>query len=353
MSSIHDDKSAQEEYCTNEGVHDPVLLGGHTNPSALAEELQLPVSMLCQTSQLSVKPFNKKFSTLRIPPRRLAFCGGGVRCVAHVGVLKALESAGILSCVKEMIGVSAGALFALMFVLGYTLPQVEELSLAFDFRVLGDITPEDILMFPLTFGLNSGDMIDKFIASILSQKGFHKDTTFFELSKKTKISFRCYATELQTSKLKEMGMKTTPTMMVREAVRASMSLPIMYSPVKVGDCLLVDGGLLHNLPLVFLTKEEIDETWGVLFVRKEESKKPIESIIDFFKYIYDGTTVMRNLPYIQKYKERIILVKGDEADSLNFGETKENRMKIIKNAYNSTMRFIKSTGRPLRRVSVS
>lgn len=289
---------------------------------------------------------------LRIPPRRLAFCGGGIRCVAHVGVLKALNEEGLLSCVKEMIGVSAGALFALLYVLGYSIDQIEDLALNFDFRILGDINPEDLLLFSVSLGLNSGDILDKLVASILHQKGFDKDITFAELATKTRIGFRCYSTELQTSTIKEMSSASTPDMLVRTAVRASMSLPIMYSPVPCGATLLVDGGLLHNLPLVFLNEAEIADSWGVLFVSLNKKVQSIDSVVDFFKYVYDGVILMRNLPCIEKYKERLIIIESDDFSSLNFGESKGARAQFIGAAEKATKTFLNKRTRPRRRVSV-
>lgn len=341
-----DDKSAPKAYCTNEGEHGPSSAADHTNPSVPCEGLVLHLS----DSTPSVKQ-NKKM--LRIPPRRLAFCGGGIRCVAHVGVLKALHEANLLKCVKEMIGVSAGGLFALLYVLGYSIGQIEELALNFDFRILGDIDPEDFLLFSVTLGLNSGDMLDKLVSSILQRKGFDKDVTFAELAAKTRIRFRCYATELQTSSIKEMSAAATPDMSVRLALRATMSLPIMYSPVSYGDSLLVDGGLLHNLPLVFLTEAEVADSWGVLFVSESNKVQSIESVVDYFKYLYDGVVLMRNRPCIEKYKERLIVIESDDFSALNFGESMDTRVEFIRRAELATVAFLESTKCPRRRFSVS
>lgn len=340
-----DDKSAPKVYCKSEGEHGPASAADHINPSAPCEGLVLHPS----DSTPSAKQ-NKKM--LRIPPRRLAFCGGGIRCVAHVGVLKAMHQAGLLNCVKEMIGVSAGALFALLYVLGYTIDQIEDLALNFDFRILGDINPEDLLLFSVSLGLNSGDMLEKLVASILHQKGFHKDITFSELANRTNIGFRCYATELQSSSIKEMSVTATPDMLVRTAVRASMSVPIMYSPVPCGTTLLVDGGLLHNLPLVFLNQAEIADTWGVLFVSESKKVQSIDSVLDFFKYVYDGVIKMRNLPCIEQYKERLIIIESDDFSALNFGESKDTRAEFIRRAEVATVAFLETSNRPRRRVSV-
>ena len=341
-----DEKSAPKAYCKSEGERDLASPADHINLLAPGEALVLQAAV---DSTPSVKQ-NKKM--LRIPPRRLAFCGGGIRCVAHVGVLKALQKAGLLTCVKEMVGVSAGALFALLYVLGYSIGQIEDLALNFDFRILGDIDPEDLLLFSVSLGLNSGEMLDKLVASILHQKGFDKDITFEELAAKTRISFRCYATELQTSSIKEMSALATPGMSVRLALRATMSLPIMYSPVPYEASLLVDGGLLHNLPLVFLNEAEVADSWGVLFVSESKKVQSIDSVVDYFKYLYDGVVLMRNRPCIKKYKERLIIIESDDFSALNFGESKETRAQFIRRAEIATVTFLNRRTCPRRRLSV-
>ena len=360
MSCIPDDKSAQEEYYKNEAERGLAAHDGHINLSGPNAEPELYLGV----SPSSVKQSNKKHrehtthsqhttlkihKTLRIPPRRLAFCGGGVRCVGHVGVLKALAQANILGCVKEVVGISAGALFGLMIILGYTVPQMEELAIAFDFTLLGEMNPDYILEFPLTYGLNPGDSLDKLLASILKQKGFSPDITFAQLTKDKRIrkTFRCYAAELQKSVVKEMSYEKTPNMSVVKAIRASMSLPILYTPVKDGDSLLVDGGLIHNLPLAFLKEEEISETWAVIFLQDVNiSENPLNSLFDYFKYIMNGLLYMRNVPYIDKYIK-------NKFDALGFSVSSETRAKFIEDCRKATHTFLYSSNKPARRFSAA
>jgi NTE family protein len=372
MSCIPDDKSAPEECYKNEAEHGLAADDGHINLSDPNAEPELYLG----ASPSSVKQSNKKHRahsphktlhthsphsghsghrTLRIPPRRLAFCGGGVRCVGHVGVLKALAQANILGCVKEVVGISAGALFGLMIVLGYTVAQMEELAIGFDFTLLGEMNPECIFEFPVTLGINSGESIYKLLGSILKQKGFSPDITFAELVKDKRIhkTYKCYAAELQTSIVKEMSYEKTPDMSVVKAIRASMSLPILYTPVKEGDSLLVDGGLLHNLPLAFLNEEEISETWAVIFSPDVNiSANPLIGIFDYLKYVMTGLMYMRNVPYIEKYHERIIVIKNN-FDVLGFSVSSEARAKFIEDCRKITHTFLHSSNKPARRFSAA
>jgi predicted acylesterase/phospholipase RssA len=366
MTHRHDDKSVPTGYYKPEDAHDLSEPVCRINPSVPDEELGLfpgdALSAKRYSRQTSTQPIKNKREPLRsasaavakIPPRRLAFCGGGVRCIAHVGVLKALESEGILKFVKEVMGISAGALIAFLWHLSYTTEQIEKLAIEFDFMTLQTIEPESLLLFNATYGLDDGAGIVKLLTSILKQKGLSPDITFAELEAITKTKFRCYATELQTTKIRELSSEKTPKMKVLVAVRASMSFPIIFTPVHDGDSLLVDGALLHNLPLVFLTEAELEETWGILFLTKPKTTvKPVESIIELFQLMYDGVFSMRNAPFIKKFKERLIIINTNNCGIFNYQESAVNRKKLIDVSFKITREFLYYSNKPARRFSAA
>lgn len=270
--------------------------------------------------------------------------------------MKGLDDAGMLTCIKEMIGISAGSLFSLLWVLGYTLEELERLSVEFDFRLLRNIEPENVFAFPETYGLDNGESLEKLITSILRQKGFSPTATFAELQKRCPVALRCYATELQTSKVREFSTSLTPDTEVRLAIRASMSLPFLYTPVKDpnSDALLMDGGLLNNLPMVFLQEYQIQETWGVLFNQStEKSLEPVKDITEFFRYIYDGATLMRSSLFLDRYGDRVIQIPTDDFGALSFDESKESRKVLIEAARAKTLEFLYQTKKPIRRFSAA
>ena len=277
-----------------------------------------------------------------------------MRGVAHVGVMRCLEKTGMLSCVKEMIGISAGSLFCLLWVLGYTIDELERLAVEFDFRLLRNIEPEAVFSFPETFGLDSGEALEKLITSILRQKGFPPTATFADLQKRCPVALRCYATELQTSRIREFSTSLTPTVEVRLAIRASMSLPFLYMPVKdpKSEALLMDGGLLNNLPMVFLKEHHIHETWGVLFQTSQKiTSDPVKDITEFLRYIYDGATLMRSSLFLERYGNRVIQIPTDDFGALSFEESKETRMALIELARITTRKFLYTHQKPSRRFS--
>jgi predicted acylesterase/phospholipase RssA len=351
------EKSVQEECCKTSDVQNPSESCGHTNPLA-------PTLAPAPSSLGLVRPncsSNKPLSIL--PPRRIALCGGGMRGIVHIGCMKALASAGLLSCVKEMIGISAGALFALLYVIGFSLEDLERLALELDFVSLINIEPENLFFFPETFGLDGGEGLERLLKSVLFRKGFDPDITFRQLAaaRPSAPAFRCFATELKTIRIREFSIQQTPDIPIRIAVRASMSLPILFTPVRdpITGHILVDGGVLHNLPLVFMDDAHIGETLAVFFEKggsgsSSSDQTDIPDVISMFQHLYDSITYMRNRIWLAKHKDRIITVPVDRIGALQFGESRENRQRMISYGFDCAQKFLARPGKkPARRYSCS
>lgn len=348
MSNTPSDKSAPTAYCTPEGARSRAVSGDHTDLSALSAG---PVSSRSSVTSTTKGPPRVS----RIPPRRIALCGGGILGIAHVGFLKAMEEEGMLVHVREYIGISAGALTALFLVLGYTIKQVEEIATNFQFSSLRNISPENILNFPFTFGLDGGELLESFIESILHQKGFAPDTTFEELYVKCPIHLRCFATELQTCRVRQFSTTVTPKVTVRFALRASMSLPFIYTPVQEpGGALLIDGGILNNLPLVFMTPAEVAETVCVFFTHGYSALETVTSWQNMLQMVYDSMVVMKSSPFIKKFQDRLICVPVHIHKCLDFDMPVESKKALIQHTYEITRKFLFTPShKPARRFSAS
>lgn len=343
MSHIPDDKSAQEAYCMREGARGLSASCGHTDLSGQVLEL-VQRHEATESQKVAATSINRNIVS-RIPPRRVALCGGGVRGVAHVGVMKAMRDAGFLPHVKEVLGISAGSLFALLWALEYTVEQIEQLAVTFDFTLLRNIDIESIFEFPNRYGLDDGSGLERLIQSILKQKGLPPDVTFAAMAAKFPTRLRCFATELETCRVRQFGTLQSPGVSVKTAIRASMALPIFYTPIKDPETgrLLLDGGLLNNLPLVFMTEKEMADTICVFFSRWEENRRvDITNMMEMLNGIYDSATILKSKPYIDKYKENIIIVPTSDFGAMNFGESRENRQALIGLAYKKANEFLYS-----------
>ena len=261
----------------------------------------------------------------------------------------------MLGHVREYIGISAGALTALFLTLGYTVKQVEEIATNFQFNTLRNISPENILNFPFTFGLDRGELLESFVVSILHQKGFAPDTTFEELHAKCPIHLRCFATELQTCRLRQFSTTATPKVPIRFALRASMSLPFIYTPVQEpGGALLIDGGILNNLPLVFMKAAEVAETMCIFFTHGHCQLEPVTSWSDMLQMVYNSMVVMKSSPFIKKFQDHLICVPIDSHKCLDFDMPVESKKALIQHTYEITRKFLFTPShKPARRFSAS
>ena len=198
------------------------------------------------------------YAQTEVPPRiGLVLSGGGAKGIAHIGVLKVLEEYGIQP--EFITGTSMGSIIGALYSLGYSADELESLVLSQNWdEVLFDIIPRNsisleekesdgryALSFPikglgvsLPKGLVAGQNISQLITRLTVSA--HQITDF----RKLPIPFLCIATNIETGEPVVIDSGFLP-----EAVRASMSIPSMFTPVLYEDNLLVDGGLVRNFPV--------------------------------------------------------------------------------------------------------
>jgi len=299
-----------------------------------------------------------------LPPKRIVFTGGGLRSLGHFGVLEVLEKRGLLKHVKEYMGVSAGAMVGFSTMLGYTIKEMKDVVTQFDFTILQNIHPEFMLDFLSTYGMDTGEQLEKFLKALLRIKGFSPDLTFGEWASQYPKAprLRCFATNLNTNKLKEFSTDATPETSFVYALRASMSLPLYFTPVKdVGtDHLLVDGGVIHNFPMNLLTEDEKEETLGVSFLYSRQEVQEISDFLGFFTQLYNCGFNPRTYQVQQDNKLRCIIIPTSQMSAYNFDLTKEFRQELIdlgrqaaEDYCSNYLKLIFEHRKPIRRYSVS
>lgn len=168
----------------------------------------------------------------------LALSGGGAKGFAHIGVFKLLEECGLMPDV--IVGTSVGALMGALFADGYSADELKDLFSGREFSEFAQ------LQIPKS-GLFDSKRFRYFLKRHLRAK------TFEEL----KIPLVVVATDLDNGESHEF--RSGP---IAEAVAASCSIPIIFSPVVINGIHYVDGGLFHNFP-VSIIREECDRVIGV------------------------------------------------------------------------------------------
>jgi len=305
----------------------------------------------------------KGLSAMLIPPKRLVFTGGGLRSLCHFGALEVLDQKGLLVHLKEVLGVSAGALVGFSYMLGYSIPEMIKTVSEFDFSVLQDAHPELVLDFFSQYGIDSGDRIEKFLISLLRIKGYPIDMTFgqWAIQYPTRIRLRCFASDLQTCKIKEFSADQTPDVSFVFALRATMCLPLYFTPLKDPDTghFLVDGGVIQNFPMNALSDSEKETALGVSFLYSQDSTESIPDFLGYIRQIYNCGFNPRTYQVQKENRLRCILIPTGVLSAYNFDLTKEDRLVLIEQGRLATrkfcdryLQFLADHTKPIRRYSV-
>lgn len=172
----------------------------------------------------------------------LALGSGGVKGIAHIGVLQVLEENAIP--IHVISGCSAGAIIGAIYAVGTDLNMLGKFFSVIEGRDMLDVT----LPRAGKGGLFKGERMQELIRVLTHSKTFEQ----------ADIPFYCVAVDLETGEL-----VTFREGMLHEAVRASMSIPGVFMPVRVGGKLYVDGGLLERVPSTPLREAGADVIIGV------------------------------------------------------------------------------------------
>jgi len=178
------------------------------------------------------------------PKVGLALSGGGARALAHIGVLKVLEREGIP--VDLLAGTSMGGIIAAGYAAGLAAETMaEEACRMGHLRKMVKLLDRSLLN---GVGLFGGQKVQQYLASHLG------DITFDELP----IPLALVAVDLEGGQ--EVILRSGS---VVEALRATISVPGVFTPFRLDGHLLVDGGVLNNLPADVVRRMGADVVIGV------------------------------------------------------------------------------------------
>jgi predicted acylesterase/phospholipase RssA len=191
----------------------------------------------------------------------LVLSGGGGRGLSQIGVLKSLEKHGI--AVDLIVGTSFGSVVGGLLASGYSPAEIEGIAKEADWTELlsfsEDTKRTDLFVgqreaYPvgelvirfdglepiLPSSISGGQRLSDFFSRLALQAPYHPDPTFDGL----RIPFRAVSTDLVSGRRVVIDRGS-----LAEAMRASVTVPLLYAPLERDSLYLVDGGLLANIPV--------------------------------------------------------------------------------------------------------
>ena len=218
----------------------------------------------------------------------LVLSGGGAKGLAHIGVLKAIEQAGVK--IDYIAGTSTGAIVGALYAAGYTAAQLDVMFKKVDFSTLiQDQVPrraktfnekDESIKYALTLpfdgleisfptGLSNGQNIYNLFSKLTSHVNHLTDFS------KLPIPFLCVATNAENGEMVLLENGYLP-----RAVSASGALPTLFNPVVINDMILIDGGIVNNYPIKELKAKGVDVIIGVDVQDCIKKTKDLTSALD-------------------------------------------------------------------------
>ncbi|NBA97792.1 patatin-like phospholipase family protein [Pseudomonas sp. R5(2019)] len=279
------------------------------------------------------------------PKVGLVLSGGAARGLAHIGVLKALEEQGVK--IDAIAGTSMGAVIGGLYASGYKIDELEKLALAIDWQqALSDSPPRKDIPFRrkqddydflvkqrlsfrddgslgLPLGVIQGQNLALMLESLLAHTS---DTRDFD---KLPIPFRAVATDIASGEKVVFSSGHLP-----RVIRASMSIPAVFAPVELDGRLLVDGGMVDNIPLDVAREMGVDVAIVVDIGTPLQSRKQLATVVDVLN---QSITLMTR----RNSEEQLAALSGDDIliqpPLASFGVTDFGRAKeMIDAGYRAT-----------------
>lgn len=201
------------------------------------------------------------------PTVGLVLSGGGAKGIAHVGVIKALEDNGVP--IDYITGTSMGAIVGGLYACGYSPEQMMELFVSAQFlnASTGHIDPDRAYYFSrppesprmASFALSNDSIAKRVPQSLISP--LTMDYEFMEIFSpynavcggdfdRLMVPFRCVASNCEAKRPEVMRQGS-----VGAAIRASMTFPLVFSPIAINDTLMYDGGIYDNFPVDVMERD--------------------------------------------------------------------------------------------------
>ena len=223
----------------------------------------------------------------------LVLSGGGSHGIAHIGVLKVMEEAGLRP--DFITGVSMGSIVGGMYSIGYKADSLQKIlkNINWDLSLSNNI-PEYKVVFPekehfnnsimslsisarkikLPSGLISGQQIENLLSFYAWPAADINDFS------KLPIPFMCLGTDILTGKKVELKNGYLP-----DALRASIAVPTIFTPIKIDTILLIDGGVISNFAVSEVKNMGADIVVGSYVGFHNYSEEELQSLSGIIKQV--------------------------------------------------------------------
>jgi NTE family protein len=281
-------------------------------------------------------------STADRPKVGLTLSGGGACGIAHVGVLKVMEEAGLRP--DYITGVSMGSIIGGMYSIGYSADTIAYLLRIADWdNILTGRIPESKVIFPekrhfmnsiislpltlkkvkLPSGLINGQQIENTMSYFAWPAADINDFS------KLPIPFLCLATDIINNRKVILNKGYLP-----DAIRASIAVPSVFTPIRIDSMLLIDGGFIRNFAATELKDMGADILIGSYTGYKQHTADQVETVSDVVKQL----GMIRSVQDYQEQKKLVDFIIEPDISNCSISGF-ENSDTLISRGYRAAAKF--------------
>tara|TARA_B110000971_G_scaffold144354_1_gene147554 strand:- start:155 stop:1039 length:885 start_codon:yes stop_codon:yes gene_type:complete len=268
----------------------------------------------------------------------LAICGGGVKGCVLLGALEALDNIIRFNRIKHIIGSSVGGIIATLLCIGYRPCEMNDIFLKINLTDYRNIKATNIIT---KYGVDNCKSIITLLKACILQKITVWDVTFRELYAYNGMTLILTGTDISNSKTIYYNVETTPDMIVMDALRITISYPILYEPVydPIHKSYLIDGAVLAQYPINYF--KDINTKVGIC-LDLNTNKRVISNIMSYINALINSIIDNSIESSIKKYRKDTILINiPDDIHALDFQLDYNKKREIRRHGYKSASRFIK------------
>ena len=275
----------------------------------------------------------------------LALAGGGLKGVAHIGALKALEELGI--DIDYITGTSSGAIFAAMYAMGYTTDEMIKITKE-SYKKIIRIRKRRFVKFGFKFiikkeasfqGLIDGKILEDIVEKYARKKEIYNlsdiQKKFAMVTVDAKTTKKCVLTSTKINQKKDV--EYLSNIPIGKAVHASMAFPAIFTPYKYENYCFIDGGTVDNMPVEELKDMGAEKTIAIGFKLDEfKGNENLFSIIlracDIFslKDVKSGQAMSDLNLEVDMQQAKLLKIKDIESSiKQGYEEVMKNKEKIL------------------------
>ena len=232
--------------------------------------------------------------------KHLVISGGGPSGLLSYGVVSQLAKKGFwkLADIKSMYGCSIGAYVCFMLSMGYDWEWLDDYFIKRPWEKLVAASTTRLTEIYEKKCLLNEHFHTEMIKPLLRAKDLSDTITLAEFYAYNKIDLHMYATNINTVKLEKIDIshKTHPKLLLIEALRITMAVPLMFEPIFMEEGCYIDGGLMHNYPLSDCIEQqecETDEILGLKNIWQDNINQNINEKSSIFDFLLEIIKKMR------------------------------------------------------------